>query len=90
LLGDLFEALEGGSSIDREVGARAGSHLQIALEDRGASRGLDLLQANALALTVSKDCFAASGANVMDPIRLRAKHRDEIPLPVVVGHNHRE
>jgi len=90
LVSDLLELRQWGVAIDGKMSPRSGRRLQVALQDRGAHRGINLLEPDALGTTVTQECFAACGTNVAHPVRLVAKHRHEIPDALVLGHHHRK
>ena len=81
---DRLELAERCPPVDGEVCARAACHLEVSPQDRRALAGLDFLEENRLAPSVSQYRPSAGGPHVGDPVGAFTEHRDEIPLAIEV------
>ena len=75
---DRLELAERCPPVDGEVCACAACHLDVSPQDRRALAGLDFLEENRLAPSVSQYRPAAGGPHVGDPVGAFTEHRDEM------------
>jgi hypothetical protein len=86
--GDPRELVERRRRVERDVRSRPRRKLQIALQDRSTNAGVGLLQTHGFTAAVPENGPSVRGPNIGHPVHVRAQHRDEIALAVVVGDYH--
>lgn len=71
---------------------RAGTRgaLQVGFQDGRPLADGNVFELDLLALAAAQDCFAARGADVLDPTDVFAEHGDEVALAVDDGDDYRE
>lgn len=73
--------------IYRYVRACSWSQLKVALEDRRAGFGVDLLESHRFAAAMTQYDLAVRRTDVGHPVDALAEHRDQIPLSSIVGYD---